>query len=90
MAIRGFKMDDKSLAKTAYEAYCAASNNVSVHGEQLPAFDSLKEATKDHWQAAALAVTQGSGYWSGFLTGVVAALFVCAAAYLLFGPGYIR
>lgn len=41
-----------SLAKAAYERYCADAGNLNFRGEQCPAWNDLPQAIRDHWVAA--------------------------------------
>lgn len=50
-------MKEYSLAKCAYDAYCAQTGGVSlISGDKLPDFGTLKTEIQDAWLAAAKAV----------------------------------
>ncbi|MEV0559441.1 hypothetical protein AB0I27_39095 [Streptomyces sp. NPDC050597] len=48
--------DTARLAQDAYEAYVMATDNKSVRGEDLPAWDGLTRPVQNAWKLAAEAV----------------------------------
>jgi hypothetical protein len=51
-------MRDEALGRAAYQAYCKAVGNKSVHGEELPQWEQQAEHIKDAWCEAAVAAIQ--------------------------------
>lgn len=66
-------MKDYTLAKVAYDAYCANAGGVSlVTGDKLPEFDVLTMAVKNAWWAAVHAVlSRTSQGKSDFMTPIL-------------------
>lgn len=47
-----------SQGRIGYEAYCRSAGNKNYRGEECPAWDTLPEAIRTHWEAAADAIRE--------------------------------
>jgi len=57
------KPTPEEMGRTSYDAYAFVVGGVSVHGEQLPAWEQLTGAVQNGWMAAAYA--GGAAYAAG-------------------------
>ncbi|MET0416649.1 MAG: hypothetical protein ABW022_11580 [Actinoplanes sp.] len=47
-----------NLARTAYDAYCAAVGGKAFNGDDLPTFDKVPQRIQDAWIVAVTAVAE--------------------------------